>query len=199
MTLRNQSLTFGLSTFIAFTGITLTGCATDDSGEEGTGADTDPGTDTTNPATSTTNATTTTAPSTSTDTDPDTSDTTDTSVTDPSVGPETTESETAGGLSYEEFIQPIFTPSCAIGGCHNGAYPPNLTAGTAYGNLVGAESIYAPGRIHVIPGNSADSYLVTKLVGGDGLVGTLMPQIGSPLSGEQIALIEQWIDEGAAP
>src|SRR5690606_29850067 len=47
----------------------------------------------------------------------------------------------------------------------------------------------------LVPGNSAESYMVTRLLGGGDE--DQMPLDKDPLPEEQIALIKRWIDEGA--
>jgi hypothetical protein len=50
----------------------------------------------------------------------------------------------------------------------------------------------------VIPGNPSGSYLIQKLEGASDIVGLRMPRNGPPyLTTEQIALIRQWIQNGA--
>jgi hypothetical protein len=50
----------------------------------------------------------------------------------------------------------------------------------------------------VIPNNANGSYLVQKLEGAADIVGRRMPPAGPPfLTDAQVALIRQWITEGA--
>jgi hypothetical protein len=50
----------------------------------------------------------------------------------------------------------------------------------------------------VIPGDPTGSYLIQKLEGVSGIVGQQMPQDGPPfLAVGQIAIIRQWIQDGA--
>ena len=46
----------------------------------------------------------------------------------------------------------------------------------------------------ILPGNSAESKLIRRLVNGDG--GLQMPPSG-PLSDEEIGILRAWIDQGA--
>jgi hypothetical protein len=46
----------------------------------------------------------------------------------------------------------------------------------------------------IVPGNAAESLLVRRISGEDGV---RMPPIGQPLSDSEIALIREWIDQGA--
>ncbi len=95
------------------------------------------------------------------------------------------------GVGYATQIQPIFNAHCVA--CHSSPASPsfgNLDL-TSYAGLMDAVGPNAP---VVIAGNPDDSYLVKRI---EGTISPLMPLSGSPLSGEQIALIRQWIDDGA--
>jgi hypothetical protein len=74
----------------------------------------------------------------------------------------------------------------------------NLSQGAAYASLVGVASSAKSGAIRVIPGDPDNSYLVHKLAGGPGIVGSRMPRIGPPyLTQGQMLVIRRWIDRGA--
>lgn len=100
--------------------------------------------------------------------------------------------------SYAAQIQPIFTSSCAVAGCHEGAFPTGglvLTSGTSYGNLVNVVSSgYAP-AVRVVPADTSASVLFHK-VKGTGVYGPQMPAFGS-LTAAEIRLIILWIAAGA--
>lgn len=95
----------------------------------------------------------------------------------------------------------IFDPVCTT--CHTdvGRSPSaglNLKAGSAFGQLVGVASSNNPGAIRVIPGDANGSYLVQKLEGATGIVGSRMPRNGPPfLTDAQIKVIRDWIAAGA--
>lgn len=92
----------------------------------------------------------------------------------------------------------VFTPICAP--CHAGAAAPlgfRLDEGAAYAMLVNAPSVEAPSVLRVAPGNPDASYLVQKIE-GTATVGARMPLNGPPLPAETIAVIRQWIADGAA-
>ena len=73
-----------------------------------------------------------------------------------------------------------------------------MKSGSAYSNLVGVSSTAKPGAIRVIAGNPSGSYLVQKLEGAADIVGLRMPRNGPPyLTDAQVALIRQWIQNGA--
>ncbi len=105
-------------------------------------------------------------------------------------------------VSFATQIQAqILTPACTS--CHTdeGRTPSggmNLKAGSAFANLVGVASTGKPGAIRVIAGNPSGSYLVQKLEGAADIVGLRMPRNGPPyLTDAQVALIRQWIQNGA--
>ena len=86
--------------------------------------------------------------------------------------------------------------------CHTdaGRTPPAgmvLRSGVAYSNLVGAASSGKPGATRVIPGDPENSYLIHKLEGRPGIVGTPMPRGNALLSAGQILVIRRWIELGA--
>jgi mono/diheme cytochrome c family protein len=93
------------------------------------------------------------------------------------------------------------TPACVS--CHtdDGRTPAgglNLKSGTAYAALVGVASTAKAGAVRVIAGNPSGSYLVQKLEGAPDIVGLRMPRTGPPyLTDAQVALIRQWIQNGA--
>ncbi|RMF61073.1 MAG: hypothetical protein D6746_06025 [Bacteroidetes bacterium] len=97
-------------------------------------------------------------------------------------------------------VQNIFTASCALSGCHTGTFPPqglNLSAGQAYGNLVGVPSQEDPSLNRVEPGDPDRSYLYLKITGAPGIRGGRMPLGRDPLPQAQIDLIRAWIEAGA--
>lgn len=98
-------------------------------------------------------------------------------------------------------VWPIFTERC---GCHldaDGAGKLKLAKDVAYANMIGKTSKQAPALALVEPGSAEQSYLWYKLndtqddVGGSG---KKMPP-GGKLPADERALIEAWIDGGAAP
>lgn len=94
----------------------------------------------------------------------------------------------------------IFDVSCALSGCHTGSNPPmglDLSAGQSQSNLVEVDSREVPAFQRVEPGNPDDSYLIMKIEGDSRIVGVRMPLGRAPLSGEQTAVIREWILDGA--
>jgi hypothetical protein len=91
----------------------------------------------------------------------------------------------------------VFTPICTT--CHSGSAAPlgfRLEADVAYSMLVNAPSVEVPSLMRVAPGNPDASYLVQKLE-GTAQAGARMPLNGQPLPAEVIAVIRQWIVDGA--
>ena len=97
--------------------------------------------------------------------------------------------------------QQILNPACVA--CHTdeGRTPAsglNLRSGVSHAQLVGVASVGKAGAIRVIAGNASGSYLIQKLEGASDIVGLRMPRNGPPyLTTEQVALIRQWITNGA--
>lgn len=92
--------------------------------------------------------------------------------------------------------QYVFTPSCAITGCHSAVSPQsdlNLSSGSSYSSLVDVTSQEDGVMKRVAPGNSAQSWLMKKL-NGDGT--SLMPSAGQ-LAQAMIDSVAAWIDAGA--
>lgn len=74
----------------------------------------------------------------------------------------------------------------------------NLLPEFSYAALVNVASRAKAGAVLVIPGNPDGSYLVHKLEGAAGLVGSRMPRNGPPFLEEgQMTIIRRWIELGA--
>jgi hypothetical protein len=99
--------------------------------------------------------------------------------------------------TFQSIQDHVFTPICTA--CHAGAGAPQglrLDAGSSYALLVNAASAEQPSQLRVAPGNPDASYLIQKLE-GTAAVGGRMPLNGTPLPPETIAVIRQWITDGA--
>ncbi len=99
---------------------------------------------------------------------------------------------TAAGdeVDYVKQVKPILTARCYA--CHSALRKKSgLRVDTAVDLIAGGDAGPA-----VVPGKSADSYLINMLTGESG---SRMPpeDEGAALTAEQIAVIKQWIDEGA--
>lgn len=93
----------------------------------------------------------------------------------------------------------VFTPICSV--CHAGGAAPEglrLDSTNSYALLVGVPSTEAPGIQRVKPSDPNNSYIIQKLQ-GHAAVGAQMPLGGPPLSAAVIAVIGQWITDGARP
>jgi hypothetical protein len=91
----------------------------------------------------------------------------------------------------------VFTPICTA--CHVGASAPQglrLDEGNSYNLLVGIASTEVPSLQRVQPGDPDNSYIIQKLE-GHAAVGAQMPLGGPPLPEATIAVIRQWITDGA--
>lgn len=119
-----------------------------------------------------------------------------TSCEDSIQGPEDEKNNGGSGnmrAMFSSIQAEVFTPSCAVAGCHGGAQAPNLTSGQAYNNLVNKASIQNPSMMRVKPGESINSYLVKKLTSDET---SIMPPAGQ-LSQVKIDSIVLWINNGA--
>lgn len=113
----------------------------------------------------------------------------------PSVDPSESDSPTLTQVQED-----VFNQSCALSGCHAGgtaAAGLNLSAGQAHANIVGIPSLMSPDRVRVHAGNPDESFLLIKVEGSLGMVGSRMPLGREPLSAEKIALLRGWIEDGA--
>ena len=91
----------------------------------------------------------------------------------------------------------VFTPICSV--CHSGAGAPQglrLDAANSYNLLVGVPSTEVPSILRVKPGDPDNSYIIQKLE-GHAAVGARMPLGGPYLPATTIAMIAQWITDGA--
>lgn len=102
--------------------------------------------------------------------------------------------------TFTEIQTQIFTPTCAVSGCHTGGSPAagqNLSAGVAYAQIVGVASSEVPSLQRINPGNAAQSYMIQKLEGTAGITGQRMPFGGPYLPQATIDRIRAWVDAGA--
>lgn len=93
----------------------------------------------------------------------------------------------------------VFTPICTA--CHAGGGAPQglrLDATNSYSLLVGVPSTEVPSVVRVKAGDPDNSYVIQKLE-GHAAVGAQMPFGGPPLPAATIAVIRQWITDGAQP
>lgn len=103
------------------------------------------------------------------------------------------------GPDFESIQSLVFDALCI--NCHIGATAPlglRLDSANSYALLVGVASSQEPALLRVDPGDPAASYLIRKLEGTAG-TGGQMPLGGAPLAPADIAMIRQWITDGALP
>jgi hypothetical protein len=107
---------------------------------------------------------------------------------------------TNGGVltaDFDSIQRNVFTPICTA--CHAGSNAPqglHLDAVNSYSQLVGVASVEVPSLLRVKPGDPDNSYIVQKLE-GHAAVGAQMPFGGPPLPAATIAVLRQWIGDGA--
>lgn len=105
-------------------------------------------------------------------------------------------------ISFKEQIQPIFTVNCA--GCHSPGGAADLagirltlTNDVSYDLLVNQQSVQDPSFTFVVPGEAESSLLLLKVSSDDPPIGDRMPRFAPPLTAAEIALIRDWINQGA--
>lgn len=103
--------------------------------------------------------------------------------------------EPVTGVSFADDVHPILTNACGGSGCHVGEATSGVEL-TTYSTLMNSFSLQY-GKNIVIPNDGAGSPLVDK-ISPQPRSGSRMPLVGAPLTSEQVALIRNWIDEGAA-
>jgi hypothetical protein len=101
--------------------------------------------------------------------------------------------------NFDSIQANVFEPICEH--CHSGANAPvglRLDAANSYSLLVGIASGERPNLLRVAPGDPNNSFLVQKLEGTAG-IGERMPAGLPALAQADIAVIRQWITDGAPP
>jgi hypothetical protein len=92
----------------------------------------------------------------------------------------------------------VFSAICVE--CHTAASAPlglKLDPENAYSNLVNVPSQEQSNQLRVNPGNPDLSYIIRKLEGGPGIIGSQMPLARMPLDQNTINAIRVWITQGA--
>ncbi len=101
---------------------------------------------------------------------------------------------------FESIQENVFTPICSP--CHSGANAPHglmLDAAHSYNDLVGVPSVEVPTFDRVKAGDPDNSYIILKLEDSPLISGAQMPLNETPLTPAVIAVIRQWITNGAPP
>ena len=99
--------------------------------------------------------------------------------------------------TFASIQQNVFTPICTR--CHAGAAAPvglRLDEASSYAMVVNAPSVEVPALRRIQPGDPDSSYLIQKIE-GRAASGGRMPLNSPPLPPETIAVIRQWVMEGA--
>jgi len=117
------------------------------------------------------------------------------------VDPRGTRSVVQAGPTTLQAVQvSVFTPRCAVSGCHVSGAPfgLDLSSGLTAGNTIGVMSSELPGFARVTPFDATNSYLYMKVSGDPRLLGDPMPAPPNPLlTSQQLQLVEDWINAGA--
>lgn len=93
----------------------------------------------------------------------------------------------AAPVSFKREIVPIFAARCQM--CHQGVRGGGKLTLTTYAAIArGGGSGPA-----IVPGKPDESLLIREITGEK----PAMPKIGAPLTGDQVALIRRWIEEGS--
>jgi hypothetical protein len=103
----------------------------------------------------------------------------------------------AAPVSYGQ-VQSLFSRSCTS--CHPAVNPSlDLLPGASYASLVNRRALEDPNYLRVVVGDPAKSFLYLKVAGfaPEAQVGGRMPLRQPPLPAAQIALIRNWILQGA--
>lgn len=113
--------------------------------------------------------------------------------------------DTTHHSTFDVIQQRIFDEKgCAVSTCHGtfGQGGLDLRDGAAYGTLVGVAAsnaaAAAAGKVRVVAGDAAASFLSQKLHGTmAGTEGSRMPLVGGVLNAAELALVDAWIAAGA--
>jgi len=99
--------------------------------------------------------------------------------------------------TFQSIQDNVFTPICSV--CHAGGAAPQglrLDAVNSYAMIVGVPSVEEPSVLRIKPGDPDNSYLIQKIE-GHAAVGAQMPFGGPPLPAATIAVMRQWVTDGA--
>lgn len=107
--------------------------------------------------------------------------------------------DSGGTPTFTEIDEDILVLSCGLGStCHEGgAGGLELDGDGDYDALVDVASSAADGETLVIPGDSANSYLMKKLHGDADITGDPMPPPSGGFDAAKVQRIADWIDAGA--
>ncbi len=107
-------------------------------------------------------------------------------------------------ISYSQEVQPIYDAHCtschAAGGFGStfGGGSMVLTSGQSHATTVDQASAQRPDLFLIRPGDSANSLIYLKVSQNSPPSGETMPLFGDRLSSTELAILRDWIDQGAA-
>ena len=93
----------------------------------------------------------------------------------------------------------VFSVSCALAGCHAGAAPQagmDLSPTASFAATVRVPSTQRSELARIEPSEPDRSYLVLKVRGDPGILGSRMPLTGS-VTAAQVQLVVDWVRRGA--
>lgn len=96
----------------------------------------------------------------------------------------------------ETKVVKIFEDNCTTAGCHTGTAPMmglKLTADEYYARTINQPSTEKPQLMRIKPGKPDSSYLVMKILGTPGIIGSRMPFGRDPLTDDEITAIVEWV------
>lgn len=95
-----------------------------------------------------------------------------------------------------DIVKTIIKKSCSVSGCHAGKYPAanlSLEPDDFPASVINTPSLGVPEFKIVKPASPEKSYLMMKVKGEQGIVGTRMPANRDPLAEGEIRELENWI------
>ncbi|NOS99539.1 MAG: hypothetical protein HOP29_02810 [Phycisphaerales bacterium] len=105
-------------------------------------------------------------------------------------------------VSYADHIQPMLTAKCVS--CHQEGGLADLvgialraTPGEAHDSMVNQPSVQDPTLMLIVPGDAEASLIYQKVSSDSPPVGMRMPSLGAPLTSDELALLRDWINQGA--
>lgn len=105
---------------------------------------------------------------------------------------EKTQVASQGKIDFNHQIRPILTQNCT--GCHGGV---KAASGVSFVYREGATGTGDSKKRTIVPGHPEQSEIIARITSTDPFYRMPKPDHGPPLTKEQIALIRQWITEGA--
>jgi len=98
-------------------------------------------------------------------------------------------------------VREIFGNSCASSTCHGGDHPKmdlSLEAEDIPENMIDVPSMQNSEYMLIDTNDPSSSYLLLKIIGGEGMKGKKMPIMTPPLSDEEVKAIMTWVREFAS-